>query len=324
MILKEKNRAAFPMIPRMENRKNKYLVIIAGPTAIGKTSTGISIAKHFGSPVISADSRQIFKELKIGTAVPSDEQLLAVRHYFVRNISIHDNYNASKYEFEVNQLLSELFEKHSVILLVGGSGLYIDAVCWGIDDLPEIDPEIRKKVQQQFENEGIESLRRDLKLLDPVSYQKVDLRNHKRIQKALEVTLMTGRPYSSFLTAPEKKRNYQIIRIALDMDRTELYNSINQRILSMMENGLENEARSVYPYRNINALNTVGYKELFLYFDGKISRDEAISTIQSNTRKYARKQITWFRKEQSYVWFHPSEINKIIGYIENQIEYPLN
>ncbi len=303
----------------MKNRKNKYLIVVAGPTAVGKTHTGITIAKHFGSPVISADSRQIFMELKIGTAGPSDLQVLEVPHYFVRNKSIHENFNASKYETEVNQLLSELFKIYPVVLMVGGSGLYIDAVCKGIDDLPEIDPEIRNKVREQFEKEGIESLRRDLKILDPVSYQKVDLRNHKRIQKAIEVTLMTGKPYSSFLTSPEKERNYQIIRIALDMDRIELYNSINQRIFFMMENGFENEARNLYPFRNINALNTVGYKELFLFFDGKITRDEAIRTIQSNTRKYARKQLTWFKKDKTYQWFHPSDVEKIITCIENQI-----
>lgn len=305
---------------KMRKRKNKYLIVIAGPTAVGKTFTGITIARHFGAAVISADSRQIFKELVIGTAGPSEQQLHEVPHYFVRNKSIHDNFNASKYEVQVNQLLSELFEINPVVLLVGGSGLYIDAVCKGIDELPEVDPEIRKKIQEQFEKEGIESLRRDLKILDPASYEKVDLRNHKRIQKALEVTIMTGKPYSSLLTSTEKNRNYDIIRIALDMDRKVLYDSINKRILKMMDDGLEDEAQNVYPYRDINALNTVGYKELFLFFDGKISRDEAVRSIQSNTRKYARKQLTWFKKNKKYQWFHPFEVNKIISCIEDQIE----
>jgi len=308
----------------MSNLKNRTLVIIAGPTAVGKTETGIRIARHFGSPIISADSRQIFRELKIGTSAPSELQMKEVPHYYVSNKSIHDDFNASKYEVEVNHLLCELFIHHPVILLVGGSGLYIDAVCKGIDDLPATDKEIRKKIQEQLDHEGVESLRKDLKMLDPLSYSRIDLRNHKRIQKALEITLMTGRPYSSLLTFTDKKRNYQIIRIALNMDRKELYNIIDKRVINMMENGLEEEARRVYPYRNQNALNTVGYKELFSYFEGKINRDEVISSIQSNTRKYARKQMTWFRRDSSYEWFHPKEVNNIIDYISKKIGKPEN
>ena len=304
----------------MLNLKNKYLIIIAGPTAVGKTTTAITIAKHFNSSIISADSRQIFKELCIGTAVPTQEQMKLVPHYFIQNKSIHNSYNASNYEIEVNQLLTELFKINNIVILAGGSGLYIDAVCNGIDDLPEIYPEIRNKIQLQFEKEGVEGLRQNLKILDPVYYEKVDLKNYKRIQKALEVTLMTGKPYSSFLTSRKKEREYKIIRIALEKDREELYNDINKRILEMMEQGLEEEARNYYSFRSSNALKTVGYKELFLYFDGEMTRDEAIISIQANTRKYARKQLTWFRKGKLYQWFNPSEETKIIEFIEQEIK----
>ena len=304
----------------MLNLKNKYLIVIAGPTAVGKTTTAINIARHFETSIISADSRQIFKELFIGTAVPNKEQLKQVPHYFIQNKSIHNHYNASNYELEVNQLLTELFKGNDIVILAGGSGLYIDAVCTGIDDLPEIDPEIRNKIQLQFEKEGVEGLRQNLKILDPVYYEKVDLKNYKRIQKALEVTLMTGKPYSSFLTSIKKERNYRIIRVALEKDRKILYNDINKRIIEMMDDGLEEEARNYYSFRNTNALKTVGYKELFLFFDGEISRDEAIISIQANTRKYARKQLTWFRKGKLYQWFNPSEESKIIDFIEQEIK----
>ncbi len=298
---------------------HKYLLVIAGPTGVGKTSAGIIIAKYFNAPIISADSRQFFKELEIGTAAPSQQQLNEVPHYFVLNKSIHEKFNASKYEVEVNQLLSKLFKNHSIVLLVGGSGLYIDAVCKGIDDLPSIDPDIRKQIQEKFNNEGIESLRRDLKIVDPETYNKIDLRNPKRIQKALEITLMTGKPYSSFLTFSKKRRNYKIIKIALDMERQDLYKIINNRVNRQIENGFVEEARQVYPFRELNALNTVGYKELFLYFEGKLSLDEAIISIQSNSRKYARKQLTWFRKDKTYTWFHPEDVQSIISFIKDQL-----
>jgi tRNA dimethylallyltransferase len=295
-------------------------VVIAGPTAIGKTETGIRIAGYFKSPIISADSRQVFKELKIGTSAPTEKQLKNIRHYFISDRSIHNKFNASIYEMEVNSLLDQLFINHPVILMVGGSGLYINAVCKGIDELPTVDKEIRKKIQEQLDREGVESLRKDLKILDPISYSKIDLKNHKRIQKAIEITIMTGKPYSSFLTSTEKIRNYQIIRIALDMDRTELYMTINGRVLKMMENGFEEEAHKMYPFRSNNALNTLGYKELFSYFEGKTDRNQAITSIQANTRKYARKQLTWFRKDPSYSWFHPGDHKNIVDFINKQIE----
>jgi tRNA dimethylallyltransferase len=294
---------------------NKELIVISGPTAIGKTGLSISIAKKLNTEIISADSRQIYKELSIGTAVPSLEELAQVKHHFIQNISVHDSYNASKYEDDVNLLLNELFQQYDKIILCGGSGMYIDAVCKGIDLLPAIDPETRNRIQLQFEQEGIESLLEDLLKLDPASFNKIDLSNPKRIQKALEISVITGKPYSSFLTSPEKKRAYTVKRIALDMNREELYERINTRVEEMINKGLEQEALSLYPYRKINALNTVGYKELFESFEGKISLDEAITKIQSNTRNYARKQLTWFRKDESTKWFHPSDIEAIMEFI---------
>jgi len=296
---------------------NKELIVIAGPTAIGKTGLGIAIARKLNTEIISADSRQIYKELSIGTAVPSKAELAEVRHHFIQNISIHESYNASKYEDDVNLLLEELFQHHDKIILCGGSGMYIDAVCKGIDLLPSIDPETRKKIQHQYEQEGIESLLEDLIKLDPASFDKIDLSNPKRVQKALEVSIITGKPYSSFLTSPEKKRAYKIKKIALDMNREELYQRINNRVNQMIEEGLEDEARSLYPLRKINALNTVGYKELFESFEGKITLDEAIIKIQSNTRNYARKQLTWFRKDESTKWFHPSDFEGIMEFIKS-------
>lgn len=297
--------------------KNKYLIVIAGPTASGKTRAGIELAQRFGSEIISADSRQIYREMRIGTAVPSDEQLRTVRHHFIRCISIKERYNASRYESDVLSMLEDLFRKYDHIFLVGGSGLYIDAVCQGIDDFPETDTSLREELEDLFRNEGIEGLRNQLKLLDPVSYSRIDLKNHKRIQKALEITITTGKPYSSFLTGEKKERYFKIIYIGLYMKREKLYKNINERVLNMMENGLEEEARKLFPLRAFNALNTVGYKELFSFFEGSKSREEAITEIQANTRKYARKQLTWFRKNKDYNWFLSEQINEMEVFIEN-------
>jgi tRNA dimethylallyltransferase len=294
---------------------NKELIVISGPTAIGKTSLSIEIAKKINTEIISADSRQIYKELTIGTAVPSDEELLQVKHHFIQCVSIYDYYNASRFEDDVNALLETLFLKMDRVILCGGSGLYIDAVCKGIDILPTIDPLIRNKIQQQFDNEGIESLLEDLLRLDPLSFDKIDLSNPKRIQKALEISIITGKPYSSFLTSPRKNRGYKIKKIALDINREELYSRINSRVNSMIDLGLIDEALSLYPQRKINALNTVGYKELFDYFEGSLTFEDAITKIKSNTRNYARKQLTWFRKDKNAKWFHPSEFGSIMDFI---------
>jgi tRNA dimethylallyltransferase len=300
------------------HRMNKELIVIAGPTAVGKTGLSIALAKKLNTEIISADSRQIYKELSIGTAVPSSQELAEVKHHFIQNISIHDSYNASRYEDDVNLLLEDLFLKHDRIILCGGSGLYIDAVCKGIDLLPSIDPGVRNKIQAQYENEGIESLLEDLLKLDPESFNKIDLDNPKRVQKALEISLITGKPYSSFLTSPEKKRFYTIKKITLDMKREELYDRINSRVVGMINNGLIQEAKSLYPHRKINALNTVGYKELFEHFEEKLSLEDAIIKIKSNTRNYARKQLTWFRKDENTKWFHPTEFEGIMNYINRK------
>jgi len=294
----------------------KTLLVLAGPTAVGKTSCGIILARHFHTEIISADSRQIYQECTIGTAVPSPEELAQARHHFIQVVPVRDPYNASMYEFQVLEKLERLFEKHDLLLMVGGSGLYIDAVCHGIDDLPSIDPALRKTLQLRFENEGLESLAGELKVLDPVSYSQVDLKNHMRVLKALEVSLQTGKPYSSFLSAKKKTRPFQILRIALDMDRNLLYERINRRVEQMMEAGLLEEVKQLEHLRAYPAMKTVGYRELFRHLDGELSLDEATDMIQRNTRKFARKQLTWFRKENRYQWFSPEDVAEMLRWIE--------
>jgi len=294
----------------------KYLIVITGPTGIGKTGVAIQLAKHFGTEIISADSRQLFKELYIGTATPNPHELSEVKHHFIQSHSITDNYNASRYETEALQLINELFTKTNFLFLTGGSMLYIDAVCQGIDEMPDADPEIRLNLKLKLENEGIESLRLQLKQLDPDYYQIVDLKNPNRIIHALEICLTTGKPYSSFRTNPKKQRPFTIIKIGLDCDRQILHDRINTRVDKMVNIGLEREVRSLLQYRNMNALNTVGYRELFEYFDGKTSLETAIELIKRNTRRYARKQLTWFRNDQQTTWFHPENVTEIIKYIE--------
>ncbi len=297
---------------------NRELIVIGGPTGVGKTEVAIALASILHTEIISADSRQIYREMTIGTAVPDKLQLETVVHHFIQNKSIHEYYNASKYEYEVLELLKSLFTKYEKVILVGGSGLYIDAVIKGIDDLPEYDPDIRMKLKKRIESEGLEKLQKELEILDPVSYRTIDLNNPKRLQKALEICLSTGKPYSEFLKRNPKKRNFSIKTLALNMDRTELYDRINQRVVNMIENNLVNEARKLLKYKELNPLNTVGYKEVFSYLEGQISLDRAIELIQNNSRRYARKQITWFRKNDQYKWFHPSEIDKMIQYIRNE------
>ncbi len=304
----------------MTSPMTKFLVIIAGPTASGKTETGIRLAEHFDSEIISADSRQIYKETLIGTAVPTPEQLQHVTHHFIQTVSLSTYYNASMYEQDVLKKLDELFASHDIVFLVGGSGLYINAVCEGIDDLPTIKPEIRNELAEKFRTQGIGSLQEMLRERDPVSYEKIDLNNHYRVLKALEVSIQTGKPYSSFLTHQEKKRPFRMIRIALDLDRTELYNRINTRVDEMMAEGWVDEVRGLEKFRHVNAMKTVGYRELFRYLDGEINLEEATDLIRRNTRKYARKQLTWFRKNNLYTWFNPSETDRMIAFIESTVE----
>jgi tRNA dimethylallyltransferase len=277
--------------------KSGKLIIITGPTAVGKTAFAIEKAKSLNTEIISCDSRQMYREMRIGTAVPTDEELAAVPHHFIGNISIHDYYNVSMFEQECLLLLEKLFAKHETVIMTGGSGLYIDAVCKGIDDFPTVDAEIRKTVAERFASEGIEYLRRQLKMLDPEHYAKVDLRNHKRIMKAIEVSLQTGKPYSSFLTAQQRKRPFDIEKIIIERPREELYERINHRTTLMMEQGLLEEAQKLYSFRHLNALNTVGYKELFAYMDGQHDLDTAIELIRRNTRRYAKRQLTWIARD---------------------------
>lgn len=298
---------------------NGTLVVLGGPTAVGKTACGIEIARHFGTEIISADSRQVYRETSIGTAVPSPEELKAVKHHFVQTISLENTYNASMFEHQVLDCLQELFTRKQLVLMVGGSGMYIDAVCEGIDELPGTDPRLRKQLLKRFEEEGLEVLTGELKELDPVSYEKVDLKNHMRVLKALEISLQTGKPYSSFLSDSIKERPFGIIRIALDMEREVLYDRINQRVEQMMEAGLLEEVKRIQHLRGYTALKTVGYRELFKYLDGEVSLEEAVDLIKRHTRKFARKQLTWFRKEDRYRWFSPDKPEEIIHWIDKHL-----
>ena len=301
------------------------LIIVLGPTGVGKTELCLQLAEHLGTPVINADSRQIFAELPIGTAAPSKEQQRRVKHFFVGNHHIQDYYNASMYEEDVLKLLPQIFHSHSHrALLSGGSMMYIDAVCKGIDDIPTVDEHTRTLMKQRLSDEGLPTLVAELKRLDPEHWEIVDKKNPRRVIHALEICHMTGRTYTSFRTNQIKRRPFNIIKIGLDRDREELYERINNRVLKMMEEGLEDEARALYPLRGLNALNTVGYKELFAFFDGSINREEAVRQIQSSTRQYMRKQLTWFKKDEKIKWFHPDNIKEIINYLDCRLQNEIN
>ena len=296
--------------------KNK-LIVIAGPTAVGKTDLCIKLAQKFNTHIISADSRQFFKEMKIGTAPPTASELEAAPHHFIGNLSIHDPYDVFDYQRDANNEITELFSQNlNPLILTGGSGLYINAVTQGFDDLPDTEPIIRDQLWATFESEGLDPLRLQLKMLDPNHYNKVDIANPKRVIRALEVCLTTGKPYSSLLNTKIVEHNFDIISICLNRDREELYNRINQRVDIMIENGLLEEARNLYPHRHLNALKTVGYKELFEHFDGNLSLEEAIDKIKINTRRFAKRQITWFKRDPNTKWVHPENIDEIIEYIE--------
>ena len=292
------------------------LVVLTGPTGVGKTDLSVNLALYFGSEIISCDSRQFFREMNIGTSVPSDEQLGKVTHHFIGFLSADDYYSASLFERDVLDILPRLFSKNNIVFMTGGSALYIKAVCNGIDDIPDVDQAIRDKYVRKYKEEGIESLRIALKILDPDHYKKVDLKNHKRIIRALEICETTGRPYSSFLKNERRNRDFSIIRIGLNRPRSELYDRINDRVDNMIMMGLENEARELYALRRLNALNTVGYKEFFDYFDNKITLPEAIRLIKRNSRRYAKRQLTWWTRDDSIRWFHPDQEKKIIDYIK--------
>lgn len=295
--------------------KQGNLIILLGPTGVGKTELSLKIAEKLGSPILSCDSRQLYKNLTIGTAAPSGAQLQQVIHYFVGTLELTDYYSASMYEEETLLLLASLFNNHTNILMTGGSMMYIDAVCKGIDELPTIDEQLRKDLLDLYNEKGLEPIREQLKLLDPEFYNVVDLKNHKRVIHALEVCLMTGKPYSSLRTNTKKERPFNIIKIGLKRDREELYERINLRVEQMMKDGLLEEARKVYPYKGLNSLNTVGYKELFNYFDGIWDLDFALEKIKQNTRIYSRKQMTWFKKDEEIHWFHPNQEKEIMDFV---------
>lgn len=297
----------------------KSLIILLGPTGVGKTELSLQLAQKFNYPIISADSRQLYKDLAIGTAAPGIADLSRAKHYFVGNLQLTDYYSASRFEEDVIRLLAQLHETHKTVLMCGGSMMYIDAVCKGIDEIPTIDGILRTEIYARFKKEGLDSIRQQLKILDPVFYNQVDLKNHKRVIHALEVCLMTGKPYSSFRTYSVKKRPFQIIKIGLMRDREELYRRINRRVDQMMADGLLEEAQALYPFRYLNSLNTVGYKELFSFFEGYCTLDEAVEKIKQNSRIYARKQMTWFKKDKKISWFHPSGMEDILNYIEQRI-----
>jgi len=292
------------------------LFVLLGATGVGKTALSIEIAKHLVSPVISADSRQIYKELPIGTAMPTPEQLASVKHYFVASHSISDYYSASLYEDEAIGLISQLHVSRPHLLLCGGSMMYIDAVCKGIDDMPTVTPEIRSSLWEQFNNHGLSPILEELSVSDPIHYAEVDRKNYRRVIHAVEICRMTGRPYSSFRTQSIKQRPFRICKIGLTRERSDLFNRINRRVDAMIDDGLIAEAEHLYPMRNLNALNTVGYKELFAHFDGVFSLEEAVEKIKTNTRVYARKQMTWFKRDKDIAWFHPDNEDDIFNYIE--------
>jgi tRNA dimethylallyltransferase len=304
----------------------KTLIVILGPTGVGKTALCLRVAQELGVPIINADSRQIFAELPIGTAAPTAAQQQAVRHYFVGTHHLDDYYSASMYEQDVLSLLLRLYAgqeddgvAHEVALLTGGSMMYIDAVCDGIDDIPTVDDATREWMKRRLAEEGLPALVEELHRLDPEHWAIVDRQNPRRVVHALEICHISGRTYTSFRTNQRRERPFRIVKIGLDRPREELYDRINHRVLDMMAQGLEDEARSVYPLRGLNSLNTVGYKEMFAYFDGTIDRDEAIRQIQSNSRRYMRKQLTWFKKDERIRWFSPDNIETILNYIGNTL-----
>lgn len=294
------------------------LVVLLGPTGVGKTEVALQIAEHLQSPIINADSRQLFAEIPIGTAAPTKEQQERVKHYFVGTLHLTDYYSAAKYEEDVLQLLNQLFNQQQMALLSGGSMMYIDAVCQGIDDIPTVDEATRRLMKRKLETEGLDALVAELKVLDPEHYKIVDLHNPRRVIHALEICHMTGNTYTSYRKNTKKIRPFNIIKIGLNRPREEMYERINNRVLKMMNQGLIEEAKAVYPQKGLNALNTVGYKELFAYFDSDISLDDAILKIQSNTRQYMRKQVTWFKRDNDIKWFSPTNIEEIINYIDDQ------
>ena len=299
------------------------LICVVGPTAIGKTALAIKIANHFYTEIISADSRQFYKEMNIGTAVPNPEELKAAKHHFIQNKSVFDTYSVGSFEKDAILLLKELFKNNSIVVMVGGSGLYVDAVVKGLDEFPKVSQETRNTLNKDLEEKGIEYLQEELKEKDPSYFQKVDLQNHHRVIRALEVCRSQGLPYSSFLKSENKIREFDTLFIGLQADRQLVYSRINQRVDMMIQEGLLEEAKDLLPHKNLNALQTVGYRELFDYFEGKTSKEEAIEEIKKNTRRFAKRQGTWIRKNEKINWYnYTTEASEIIKFIENELPKP--
>ncbi len=305
----------------MNSVKNKKsLVVLLGPTGVGKTEISLNIAEFYGCPIVSSDSRQFYRELKIGTAAPNDDQLSRVKHYFIGSHSIFDEYNAGQYELDVIDLLKKLFLENDVVLLVGGSMMYIDAVCNGIDDIPNVDAKTREFWKREYEEKGLEFIQNELLRLDPKHYQEVDLQNYKRVMHALEICTITGKPYSDVRTGIRKTRDFDIVKIGFNRPRPELYERINQRVEIMMQDGLLDEAKLFFEFRHLNTLNTVGYKEIYDYLDGKWPLDFAVNMIQQDSRRYAKRQLTWFNRDKEIQWFHPDSKDEIFEYLQSKIK----
>ena len=299
--------------------KNKNLIVIVGPTGSGKTDLSLSVAEHFLSPIISTDSRQFYRGIPIGTAQPSEEELKRAEHHFIASHELDDELNCGAYEVMALKRLEELFQKHDTVVAVGGSGLYIKALCEGMDNMPDADVEVRAKLTERLKNEGLESLTEELRQIDPTYYEAIDLQNPARVMRALEVCLTAGKPYSELRTGIKRGRPFNIIKIGVTMDREILYKRIDDRVDKMVEMGLEQEAQNVYHMRSLNSLQTVGYREFFDYFDGTISRGEAIELIKRNSRRYAKRQMTWFRRDEQIMWFNPADKEQIIEYIKSKV-----
>lgn len=298
----------------------KTLVILLGPTGVGKTELCLSLAEELNTEIVSCDSRQFFRELKIGTAAPTEAQMQRVKHHLVGNLSIFDYYSCGRFEIDALKKLDELFLSKDVVLMTGGSMLYIDAICKGIDDIPNVDQNLRDSLHERYANEGIDNILSELKLLDPEYYDLVDKKNHKRIIHALEICLTSGKTFSSFRKETAKARPFDIIKIGLNLPHEELYDRINKRVDIMFEEGLLEEAKKFYPHRNLNSLNTVGYKELFEYFDGNWELDFAKNMIKQNSRRYAKKQLTWFNRDKDINWFRPDQQKEILSFLKNRLK----
>lgn len=297
----------------------KTLIVVVGATGSGKTDLSLRLATHFAAPILSTDSRQVYRGIPIGTAQPTAEQLATAEHHFIASHELDDNFNCGEYEVQALARLEELFQKHNTVVAVGGSGLYIQALCEGMDDLPQADEELRQRLAERLQNEGIESLAAELQRLDPVYYEQVDRCNPSRVLRAVEVCLQTGKPYSSLRTGERRKRDFNIVKVGIDWERATLYDRINRRVDMMIDEGLEAEALAVYPLRHLNSLQTVGYREMFDYFDGKITREEAIELIKRNSRRYAKRQMTWFRRDPEIRWFSNEEFDELVLFLENKI-----